>query len=316
MAELEKIYQVDGEWVGETGEGKLLNLKIVPKHITAEHLIDESGAIIAKRCSSECGQIKLLRDFRVRVQGLGKKDSQCKLCRDKQNTIVKKGGPKKKPTPKPPAERLWENGVCIRKKCPDCNEWRERSEYQAHSKTMDGMATFCKFCSSRRGADWASRNQELISTYRQNRRAREKLLPGDLTEKEWGRVLRKNFKSKCALTGEEEELHLEHAIPLAVGHGGTTEWNCYPLVGRLNLSKNASNIFEWIKRPEIESQIKKPRFNSLIKHLADKCGLTVTEYIEFYQWCFNNPRLTIEEIEADGDVSSLFLWKKATGRAV
>jgi hypothetical protein len=315
VAGIDKFYQVDGQWVGVSGDESKEILKLVPRSKRAEHLINSVGDIVAKRCT-DCGQMTLLEDFHVRVQGLGGKDCQCKKCRIDHKKNVKNGGEKKGPTPKPPAERVWENGMCIRKKCPDCNEWRDRSEYSTCSTHKDGLQTQCTTCQNGRNNDWKLRNPEAVSTNRQNRRAREKLLLADLKEKQWETILRRKFKGRCALTGEESDLHLEHAIPLAIGHGGTTEWNCYPLVGRLNSSKNASNLFEWIKRPEIESQIKKPRFNSLIKHLADKCGLTVNEYIEFYQWCFNNPRLTVEEIERDGDVSSLFLWRKATGRAV
>ncbi|MBU5211057.1 hypothetical protein [Heyndrickxia oleronia] len=305
---MKHVIELEGKWFGDDGE----ELKHIPKTRKVEHLLNSAGEVVAKRCGGLCGEMLPLDNFRICNRGFAKRQSYCGKCKSVSSKAHEQGlniyGGEKRPI-KPRSKRVFdEKGKCIRKKCPMCEVWKDRCEYRIDlCNQADGLSTQCISCKNliaRRGRE---RNPEKYKTYGHNRRAKEKALPGELSDEQWKATL-DFFGDACALTGESDGLHLEHAIPIAIGQGGTVDWNCYPLVSSLNASKSASNLFEWAGGRD---DVDKPKFNRLITFLADKCGLTVDEYRAFYYWCFANPRLTVEEIEADGDVDSLTLWKRS-----
>ncbi|MEH6943732.1 hypothetical protein [Bacillus sp. JJ722] len=302
------IQSNEGKWFdSETGA----ELTQIPATRKCEHLLTETGEVVAKRCGGLCGEMLPLDSFSRCAKGFAQKRSYCKSCEKKRVHANSQGenvyGKEKRPI-KPKAEREYdENGSCIRKKCPKCDGWRERADYYSVPSAMDGLSTQCRKCSwSIMKEAWA-KYPERYKTYGHNRRAKEAALPGDLTDEQWLDTL-DIFGGACVLTDETDDVTLEHALPIKIGHGGTIYWNCYPMAGSLNSSKSARNLFEWAKGRD---DIDKPKFNRLITFLADKCGLTVDEYRAFYYWCFANPRLTVDEIEADGDVDSLKLWRRS-----
>ncbi|WP_019241497.1 MULTISPECIES: hypothetical protein [Bacillus] len=300
------IQSRDGNWYDEMGT----ELIHIPKTRKCEHLLDEAGEVVAKRCGGLCGEMLPIDSFNRCSKGFAKKRSYCKACERNRKAANSRGenvyGEQKRPI-KPKAEREYdEHGVCIRKVCPSCEQWRDRADYYEQSGAADGLGTECRSCVRVTMHIAVAKDPERYKTYGHNRRAKEAALPGDLSDEQWKSALG-YFDDACALTGETEDLHLEHAIPIAIGHAGTVEWNCYPMDGSLNCSKSASNLFEWAKG---RKDIDKPKFNRLITFLADRCGLTVDEYRAFYYWCFANPRLTVSEIEADGADDSLTMWKR------
>lgn len=304
---MKTLNEKDGVWYVDN-----VGLTHVPRTVRAEHLLNAENEVVAKRCGGICGEMLPLDSFHRCSKGFALKKSYCISCDSIRRSANFKGrdiyGNNKRPI-KPKAEREYdENGVCIRKVCPNCDEWKERSEFGERNNSLDGLVSQCRKCCSEIIGDHKKANPEQYRTYRQTRRAREAALPSDLTTDQWLATM-DHFGHSCALTGATEDLHLEHAVPLAIGHGGTIIWNCYPLVGSLNCSKSASNLFEWAKG---RSDIDKQRFNGLISFLADQCGLTVDEYYDFYNWCFRNPRLAVEEIESDGNCDSLTLWTRKT----
>ncbi|PEM65318.1 hypothetical protein CN613_25580 [Bacillus pseudomycoides] len=135
------------------------------------------------------------------------------------------------------------------------------------------------------------RTRERRILLKNKRRAFVHELPFNLTD--YSELLNKQ-ESRCPLSGFTNTLHLEHFIPLSIGHGGTTFENCYYMDGSLNISKNAHNPFEWIKTQPIEYQ---DRFHSiLVPMLAARNEMTVEEFTEYVYWCFDNPR-TIEDLQ-------------------
>ncbi|MED3182042.1 hypothetical protein P4305_18730 [Bacillus thuringiensis] len=94
----------------------------------------------------------------------------------------------------------------------------------------------------------------------------------------------------CALTGDMDDIHLDHFIPLSWGHGGTVIENMIPLNGTLNLSKSDRNPFEWIKREDIREIVDMAKWYETIEYLAKLNGMTAKEYEEYVYWCEENKR--------------------------
>jgi hypothetical protein len=130
----------------------------------------------------------------------------------------------------------------------------------------------------------------------QKRAARKRNLIDDLTKNDLSLIMYK-FNNQCALTGADNNLHLDHVIPLSIGRGGTYLGNIIPLRGDLNLSKNNHNIFEWFEANRQRFELSQDRFDNLIAWLASANAMTVEEYRDYVYWCHANPR-TIDELEA------------------
>ena len=131
-------------------------------------------------------------------------------------------------------------------------------------------------------------NKSKIIIKDQRREARKRFLPEDLTEEQYEEIM-EIFGYSCALTGETEDIHMDHVIPLSVGHGGTTKRNIIPLKASINLSKGASNIFEWFEQRGGYYDIDRSKFEKMIEHLAEINGMTEEEYKEYVYFCHENP---------------------------
>lgn len=138
------------------------------------------------------------------------------------------------------------------------------------------------------------------------RRAIEKNLPNDTNSKEWQTYLLNQFNNKCPLTSSSD-IHLDHFIPVAWGHGGHYIGNIIPLESTLNQSKSDKNPFEWIK---LREDIDKNKFNDLITHLAKLNNMDVEEFIEYTYWCEKNKRIGEELIKSNKSSVELFKESK------
>jgi hypothetical protein len=217
-------------------------------------------------------------------------------------------------------------GEIVAKVCRKCNTLTGSEGFTSYKKGVGGLKSTCSKCEAQRKKDWRqenadktvvylSENKERIKDRRrdyrernreslaenekrwksnnkdrvvlaeQRRRARKKTLPNDLTYEQQN-VVMAHFNNACALTGETTELHLDHVIPLATGHGGTTWGNTIPLRGDLNCSKNDSNLFEWFKSNRRRFELSQERFDALVQYLADVNEMTVEEYTKYYYGCF------------------------------
>ncbi|WPS85430.1 hypothetical protein SMD22_02020 (plasmid) [Brevibacillus halotolerans] len=120
--------------------------------------------------------------------------------------------------------------------------------------------------------------------------------------------LHKDFDHKCAITESERLLTVDHFIPLSIGHGGTYLGNIFPLNFDFNEWKDTENPFEW--KRSLKRLKYRQRFNQLVDYLARQNELTRSDFVDYVYWCFNNPR-SKAFIAADGEVSSIELWKKS-----
>lgn len=142
--------------------------------------------------------------------------------------------------------------------------------------------------------------------YAHRRFARKRALPYDETHEQRA-IVWAAFGSACALTGESGDLHTDHTIPLAVGHGGTTYGNMIPLSDELNASKNDRHLFEWFDANRERFNLEQSRFDALIAYLAGANEMTTAEYRAYVDWCFDNPRViddaTGELVFRDGPIN-------------
>lgn len=126
------------------------------------------------------------------------------------------------------------------------------------------------------------------------RKRRREALVDDFTN-EQREALLDRFNGKCALTGKSLPIHLDHVIPLSIGHGGTTIANMLPIWQRINTSKNASNIFEWYEENGERFEVCPKRFYEAIEYLAELNGMTPDEYRDYVYECHANPNDILTE---------------------
>ncbi len=139
---------------------------------------------------------------------------------------------------------------------------------------------------------------ENLNIFRLNgarRRARLHQLPDDLTHKQKARII-DHFRGACALSGDTGDSHLDHVIPISIGHGGTIYENMIPLRSDLNISKGARNLFDWFADNRERFGLEQRKFDELIEYLANINDMTTQEYEEYVRWCHDNPR-EFDEVE-------------------
>jgi hypothetical protein len=249
------------------------------------------GVLTAGKECTKCGEWKPLETgFHNQKSCIGGKAPQCKSCRNLQTRDW--------------YERTRNQRLVYRKKYFQENRYR----------CLESMRNWYKENRTHhleRNRKWREENRESDRLIKQRRSAREYLLPDNWTS-EQRREVWLYFNNTCALTGEINDIHADHVIPLAVGHGGTIHGNMIPLRSDLNVSKQDSNIFEWFSENRERFNLSEERFNRLIEYLATLNGLTVDEYRQFVYWCHENPREP-HEIE-DDPRHSIEIWREATGR--
>lgn len=258
-------------------------------------LLDEQGQLIERECT-KCHEVKEAGEFHSDKNKVGGKRSDCISCHNKQSRNWRQNNPEKKK----------ENNRNWRQKNLEKERERVRNWYQNNPEKKKETARNWRQNNPEYSRNWQRNNPEAVKVMQQNRRAMKQALPDVLKVSEWEEVLN-DFNTNCPLSGSNDNLQLEHFIPLSWGHGGTYVGNVYPLEASLNISMNASNPFEWIERRSPEEQ---QGFARVVAYLAEQNGLTVEEFKEFVYWCENNRR-TVEDIE--GDKTSLELWKEEAG---
>jgi hypothetical protein len=234
---------------------------------------NDCKGIVAKQCS-QCQEIKSLIEFgkdKSKVFGCTNNCKECRKTNDKKYRDVNRESCKKwRSKNKEYQKEYYSENKIIQ------NE-RSRQWYELHRERVRQMQR-----------EWAEGNKEKRAIISQRRKAREKSLPNDLTDAQYRKTL-KHFGNACALTGRTSDLEIEHAIPISIGHGGTTFGNCYPMVNGLNQSKFKHNIFEWFEANRQRFNLEQERFDRLIEWLGKANGMTVEEYRDYVYECHANP---------------------------
>lgn len=215
-----------------------------------------------------------------------------------------------------------DEGVPIEKRCRSCNEIKPLEMYHLSTDTLFKRRASCKDCDSERykeyyyshrdeitearlswrrenierdnqtRAEWYERNRDRINSRRTmyasniNMAARDFGLPAEFTVEDKEHLIARF--GGCALTGETDNIHFDHVIPLSIGVGGTIDWNMLPLKAGLNISKGKKNVFEWFESNKERFNLDEDRFDEAMTYLAEKKGLSLHEYRQFVYDCFTN----------------------------
>jgi len=223
-----------------------------------------------------------------------------------------------------------DNGEMGGRNCTKCDVIKSAEKFPLHKRSRGGISNACLNCERIRVARWYAdpesperierkrlwdrdnyrvsmncpefrkRERQRIAVWGRNntdkrrlsklrRRARVASLPDDWTQEDRVEMLER-FNGECSLTGTSSDLNYDHAIPIAVGHGGTTRGNMIPMHGRLNESKASTHIFEWFEANRERFGLEQRKFDELIEYLAQVNEMTTQEYRAYVDWCFDNPR--------------------------
>jgi hypothetical protein len=253
------------------------------------------GEIVSKVCSN-CEKNKCITDFSVTKRNFSGRKPTCKEC-DSDKYKKRTEGLVSRHIK---IESL--NGTPGRK-CYGCRKWKKLECFHKDASKKHGK-TRCKICTVKKSREWQKMNPDKVNLNVQRRKALKYALPYTLTADQYENVTLKFFGNSCAFTAEVVNLEIEHAIPISIGHGGTTFENCYPMASGLNQSKGDRNIFEWFEANRQRFELSQERFDRLIEWLASANAMTVEEYRNYVYWCHANPR-TIDEINEKNESEAI-----------
>lgn len=247
-----------------------------------------------KTCTT-CHEEKTLDSFTVDKGGKFGRHSKCKECKREYSRQYRQDNPEK-------------SRASMRKSYHKHRDARRESVRMAYQRDAEKIKARQRDYYSRTKEYWSEyfreyrqSNKELFVVYTARRRARKLAMTDSLNLTEVEAVL-ETFDNKCPISASTDT-HLDHFIPISIGHGGTYKGNMIPLDRILNQSKGAKNPFEWA---ETITEEKRTNFNKVVEYLAEINGLTVEEYREFVYWCFENKREVEDITEENKD--SLELW--------
>jgi hypothetical protein len=274
-------------------------------------VLEERDGTLGKECT-KCCEWKALDNYAMHKGKLGGRESSCKICRKKYN---------KKYYEENQTSILLQKQVYAKEnrehRAEYMKKWNEenrdrRKEYNRNYRINNNeqLSNYDKNRYKENPAprkeaakNWQQNNPEKLSIIRHRRRARQASLPSTLTANEYNKTLN-YFENACALTGRTDNLEKEHALPISIGHGGTTFENCYPMEISLNRSKHNHNIFEWFEANRQRFNLEQWRFDRLIEWLASANAMSTEEYREYVYWCHANPN-EIENANADGNLLAI-----------
>jgi hypothetical protein len=188
--------------------------------------------------------------------------------------------------------------------CNSCEEFTSLQGWYENSIRVWGLIHECPKCRREISSRYNYNNPTKIFLLAQKRRAMASLLPGQFSKDEWTKV-RSDYRWRCAITNQQNNISIDHFIPVITGQGGTYYGNLIPLRKEINSSKRERNPFDWAKEKDYKIEL-------VTLYLAEQNALTKSEYAEFVNWCFDNKR-NVDEVIADQRYS-IEIWREATGR--
>ncbi|SDZ06283.1 hypothetical protein [Thermoactinomyces sp. DSM 45892] len=198
--------------------------------------------------------------------------------------------------------KIYPEGVIIAKLCGTCKTMKRLRDFHKHKDKLGGADNRCKTCNKANHLAWVKINRDEVRTHSRKYRTMKRYLKFDWSVEE-ERLL---MKQRCILTDKKDDIHGDHFIALATGHGGTYEANMIPLSSSLNTSKTDKNPFEWARtRDDIDPY----KWEEVVSMLAEKNGLTPIEFKDFVYWCYGHRR-SISEVKQD-PTPSIELWRRA-----
>lgn len=239
-------------------------------------IIEVDGESIEAKDCGKCGEVKPLSEFpvlnNINRKGVGGRYSTCSECEFKYRQDLYK--------------------------CPKRLKRRARTRREFESTYHDRRKELYRIN--------IEKERQRSKLKDAKRFALERKLPGNLTDEQYERTL-KEFNQSCAISGETEDITIDHFIPLWTGHGGTHIGNVYPLSASLNYSKQNRNPFEWIKGEHIQRTTIKGAWDELITFLARMNSVSVETFEKYVNWCFENTREVHDINDSNKDSLKIFL---------
>lgn len=257
-----------------------------------------------------CKEIKPLTEF-SKGNGVGGKQTKCKQCQSEYHEINKERENER--------SRQWlinnpEKAKEMRRNFIENNpnykrdyyrKWRLKNKDKTHKYYLKQKPKHKLHMKK-----WHMKNKEyhrfLNKVNGIKRRAIDNYLLGDCSAEDIV-SLREYFNNQCSLSEAKENIHIDHFIPISIGHGGSYIGNLIPLSEPLNRSKFNKNPFEWIKQDEVDIDLDK--WENLIEYLSNINDMSNDEFRSFVYWCFNNQR-NLEDLEKN-NISSIEMWKQS-----
>jgi hypothetical protein len=243
--------------------------------------LEERDGVAGKECT-KCKVWKpLVEEFHRNKKGLGERSQVCKLCTRQWNTENRD------------YYSNWHLENRERRLVDRKTRYKDNREHEllVNRRWEEANKESARLYRKK----WVDENRDRVRAVKLRRRAKENVLPSGFSYRDI-ELLKSKFNG-CALT-QSEDIHWDHAIPLAVGHGGSVLRNMIPLRSDLNLSKNDANIFKWFEANRQRFELSQERFDNLIDWLASANAMTVDEYRDYVYWCHENPRDLNEGVNA------------------
>ncbi|MBD3843110.1 MAG: hypothetical protein IE909_14770 [Campylobacterales bacterium] len=211
----------------------------------------------------------------------GEKYAECKTCKEEGRGFIK-------PTTDFVKSMQMKLGVLS-----DCNECRKEQKKIYRKENPEVSREYNRrpervIKQREHRKKWSEKNPEKVKQYRKTRLNREEAALYAIPIKEKNKAL-KQYAYSCALTGAKFNYHVDHVIALETGHASSNFENLLPLRNDLNLSKNERNIFEWAEQEHKHLGFTLDRFNEVMIEVASRSDMTLEEYEEYVNFCFNNP---------------------------
>lgn len=248
----------------------------------------------AKECSG-CQKVKEL-SFYHKGKSAGGKSSVCKQCH-KEKYLDNKEDLKKKQQ-----QYYIENKEKILNYTSNWQKENKEKKADIYKKSYEKNKEKYKEHRTNYQKQWEKEYPE--KKFENRCKSRNKFLPYSLKGTDYLELK----KSNCFLSGEKQT-EIDHFISMSTGHGGTYKGNLIKLSKSLNKSKGQKNPFEWI---ETRNEQEKDKFKKVIEILATENNLTVLEFIDFVNWCYENPRKEHEFLKDSRNSLEIWRGKDAT----
>lgn len=210
----------------------------------------------------------------------------------------------------------------IGKSCSSCGNYYTMNEFYSDKTHLFSKTSSCKTCRAIKAKefraenplyyrqywiesrerlqqlskDWSADNPDRLAVYRaRSVTKRKEALQNCFTDdKEYMDSLA--TEKFCVITGETEDIALDHILPVVKGRWGNTRGNLMWLTSSLNHSKKSNNVFEWAEAMEqerldyllpddTEMTLKefREKLYAVLTLKAEEKGMTLKQYKQEYE---------------------------------
>lgn len=205
------------------------------------------------------------------------------------------------------AKKIFPLAENIKIQCYSCKLFKPLDTWYEHRKRLWGLAHECPSCRSEISQRYFRNNPHVAFKYSLKRRLIAEMLPDKFSKDDWLRLM-KIFNWRCAYSKQRNNLSIDHFVPIVSGHCGSYIGNLVPMKRALNSSKREKHPLEWC----IDQGIDASNLEEILYYLSRENSLTVKEYLQFIDWCFENKR-DLNEVYDDPRYS-IEIWRDSTGQ--